>query len=459
MFVHKLAFLGLCLFVGCTRIPKVDDRYISSLVTSRIDKEVCWQKHCFEKEQIQNRIANLLEQPLTVDSAVQIALFHNPEIQATFEEVGIAQADFVEAGLFTNPVFDAFYRFPARGSQINAEFSIVQSFLDLLLVPLRKRVAAAELEQTQLRVANAILEVSFEVQETFYSLQAEQEKYNLYETILEITEAASQLALWQKNGGNINDLEFQYWKKEYLESKVELSKSQAALVLLREKINQLLGLECYEIHWRISDPLAPLPQSEISLECLEEIALLQRLDLEVIRWEMEKIARIGATKQWWSYTELAAGVSTETDIDGTRVTGPMLTGAIPIFNYGQADRARLLAMYRKSYEHLRMMELTALSEVRSARSQQMIYRDLLLAYQEELLPLQEEIVNTSQKFYHVMGLKNGVYGLLYVKRQQLQLQIDYTMALLNYWISRVKLDRALGGNLYLAFATQIQDSP
>lgn len=409
------------LCVGCTRVVQVED-------------------YSPTKDEVQK----LLQQEIVIDSAVQIALLNNPEIQALFEEIGIAQADLVEAGLFQNPIFDAYVRFPDRRSlHLNTAFSITQSFLDIFLIPLRKKIAADELEQTYLRVSNALLNLSFDVQETYYNLQAEQNKQNLLESLMQANEAAKDLAKAQKQQGNINELVLQSRMNEYLESKLTLAQSQLELIRLKERMKKLLGLS--EFCFKISEDLPELPEYEPSDDCLESIALSQRLDLEIARLEVKKIGDKLGLKQWWSYTNIAAGISTEHEAEGFQETGPAFTGAIPLFNYGQADRARLYAMHRQSLKQLQALEIKVLAEVHSARDQLMVNRNLVLTYQEELLPLQKEIVSMSQSFYNTMTL--SVYKLLDAKRKELQMEIDYKVTLKNYWVSQVELDRALGGHL------------
>lgn len=454
---HVICSLGtLCLFCwGCTRVPSADDGYVSSLVDRRIDKEVHWDQGCYEDEQVHCAVQSLLQQELTIGSAVQIALLNNPDIQATFEEIGIAQADLVQAGLFKNPVFDGYVRLLNHPVlQLNTAFSVTQSFLDIFLIPLRKKIATVELEQAHLRVANAVLNLAFDVQETFYNLQEEQSKQSLLASLIQATEAASQLAAAQREQGNINDLEQQRRMNEYLEAKVAFTINQVDLIRLRERMNKLLGLSSSEQYWQIINDLPEVPKEEISAECLETIALSQRLDLEIARWEVKRIAEMLGIKQWWAYTDIAIGISTEYEGGGTQKTGPAFAGAIPIFNYGQADRARLYAMYRQSQKRWKALEIKILSEVHSAINQLIVNRNLVLTYQKELLPLQEQVVLMSQRFYNTMAL--SVYKLLDVKRQELQMRINYKLKLKNYWVSQVELNRALGGELYLAIESYRQ---
>ena len=50
-------------------------------------------------------VTDLLAQPLTPDSAVQIAFLNNKGLQASLAELGVAEADLVQAGRMRNPVF------------------------------------------------------------------------------------------------------------------------------------------------------------------------------------------------------------------------------------------------------------------------------------------------------------------------------------------------------------------
>ena len=55
----------------------------------------------------QEKLRSLLKGKLTADDAVQIALLNNRDLQAVYSDLGVAQADLVQAGLLSNPIFDA----------------------------------------------------------------------------------------------------------------------------------------------------------------------------------------------------------------------------------------------------------------------------------------------------------------------------------------------------------------
>ena len=100
------------LSISAVQGQSTDD--LQSTIHQRTGKHVEWQKDAEASNQIREAIRALLRRTLTADSAVQITLLNNRELQATFEEIGIAQGDLVEAGLLKNPIFAGNARFPNR---------------------------------------------------------------------------------------------------------------------------------------------------------------------------------------------------------------------------------------------------------------------------------------------------------------------------------------------------------
>jgi len=87
---------------------------IEKAVRERTGLEVRWQQDAAAREAALADVRTLLKKPLTVNSAVQIALLNNRELLATFEDVGVSAADLREAGLWKNPSIDLSVRFPDR---------------------------------------------------------------------------------------------------------------------------------------------------------------------------------------------------------------------------------------------------------------------------------------------------------------------------------------------------------
>lgn len=441
--------LGL-LTTGCSKIPPTDDGFVTCTVANRIDSQAEWRQGGYKDEEVQTFIKCAAANELTADTAIQIALLNNPKIQAIFEEIGIARADLVEAGLLSNPSFSIEVRYPhIKGLQTNIEYLITSSLLDIFLIPLRTRLAATEFEQTKLKVSNEILNLAFDVRETYYELASEKKKISYIQSVVELTSISSEIVSKQINIGNVNTLEFQLSQSRLLEAELELAKSQAEIIRLSEKLNRLLGFN-EDVCLIIPDYLDEIDYQGFDICTLESIALEERLDLQVARFEIARLGRMLGLKDWWTYTNLQGGLAGERDTDGTNLIGPGFSGELPIFNYGQAARMRLFSQLRQAQDRFAEQEIRVRSEVREAHKLLMSYLKIISDYQNRLLPMQGKISASSEELYNVMGL--GVDKLLENKRMEVVANQNYTESIKQYLVARVKLDRALGGYLFILLA-------
>ncbi|HLS54502.1 MAG TPA: RND transporter, partial [Zeimonas sp.] len=78
---------------------------VEQIAAEHLGKQARWPKSDAERGAVDRRVAQLLEEPLTMDDAVQLALLNNRGLQAAYAELGIAEADFVQAGRLPNPGF------------------------------------------------------------------------------------------------------------------------------------------------------------------------------------------------------------------------------------------------------------------------------------------------------------------------------------------------------------------
>src|SRR5439155_18304313 len=127
-----LASAGL-LVAGCASAPR-DAGFgdVQNVVAERGGLRVQWNQQTPDDQAVDDAIRRLMQKELTVDEAAQIALLNNHRLQATFEELGIAQADLVQAGLLKNPILSAEFRFPGKALEVD----LIQDVLDLFILPL-----------------------------------------------------------------------------------------------------------------------------------------------------------------------------------------------------------------------------------------------------------------------------------------------------------------------------------
>ncbi len=442
-----LLLLVPLLAAGCAT-PSASLNRVQDTIGARTGKRVQWNHGGPEDAQIEQGVQALLRRQLTAGSAVQIALLNNRELQARFEEIGIAQAEVIQAGLISNPNFAASFRFPNRPpSGTNIEYAIAQNFLELLVLPLRKRIANAQLAQTEIRVADEVLKLAMEVKVAFYTAQARQQLLDRLRVISETNETAAEFTKRLHDAGNTSDLELANQQGSYEQSRLEVAQTELQVRRDRERLNRLLGLWGAQTTWTMADHLPELPGSEGSLRNLESRAVAQRLDLQASRMQLDLIGQSLAlrTKTRYVPAGIKIGVDTERETDGSRVTGPTLDLELPIFNQGQGEIAEMTAQYRQAQRELEAMAVNIRSEVRESRDQLVAARDLTSYIGKRLLPTQQQALNLTLQQYNFM-LK-GAYDLLLAKQNEVAAERSYIEAWRDYWIARAELERAVGGNL------------
>ena len=76
--------------------PRPAFRDTAKLVESRIDQRITWNQAGADDAAVAQKVREFLARTLTVDGAVQISLLNNKTLQATYEDLSVAQADLVD---------------------------------------------------------------------------------------------------------------------------------------------------------------------------------------------------------------------------------------------------------------------------------------------------------------------------------------------------------------------------
>jgi hypothetical protein len=101
---------------------------VSTAVEARSGKRVVWNLGTELDAHMDQEVRALLQDTLTVDRAIQVALLNNRDLQALYTELGVAQADLVQAGLLRNPVFDGSVRFLLNGGPAKLDLRAALDF-------------------------------------------------------------------------------------------------------------------------------------------------------------------------------------------------------------------------------------------------------------------------------------------------------------------------------------------
>lgn len=432
------------LLVGCASVPpRGGFSELAQDMSERLGHEVSWQQGEEEDAVVRERVSELLGDVLSPDSAVQIALLQNPDLQASYESLGVAQADLVAAGLLQNPVLVAAPRLGVGSlSGTNLEFDIAQNFLQLLTLGSRKEIADMQFDEVRYRVSHGVLELASEVREAYYEWVAARHLYSVLETTERAAAASSEYAKRLHMAGNISDLELAREQALYQETRIARDIAKADTAAPREQLIRLLGLDD-EMSFESPRTLPALPGEAVVSRGLEALAIDARLDLRALEMEIEAFERalsVARFYRWIPFVEV--GVSAERETEGGWVVGPVLALEIPIFNQGQVQLARFESLLRERKRERESLLLDIRRDVRIHREALQSARTLAGTYLRTVIPLQERIVQLTQQEFNYMLV--GAFELLSAKRDEIAAYRDYVEALGSYWTSRAMLKGALG---------------
>ena len=440
-----------CGAAGCASTsPAPAFQDVAAQVEHRSGHRIAWDQGTAEDAQVDQAIRRLLAKELAVDDAVQIALLRNPSLLATYEELSIAQADLVQAGLLKNPTF-AVASVPSEHDTLDPPVigSVAVDFLDLITLPARKTIAETEREAAKMRVGDAVLDLAAKVRSAYFEVQGAQQVVAMRRTIADAADASADLAKGQRDAGNTSDLDLAGQQALAEQAKLDLERAEGDVLAARELLTRLMGLWGMETQWRVAERLPELPPDESSLEHLESLAIAQRLDVAAQRREVEALSRTLSFVESVRWTgAIQAQLEVDPLNDGHLAFGPGVALTLPLFDQNQATVARVEALLRQSRHKLDALAIDVRSEVRAARDRVSLTRRVVDRYRTSLVPLRERIVALAQQQYNAMLL--GAYQVIAAKQSEVSAYREYIEAVRDYWIARSDLERAVGGRLVTA---------
>jgi outer membrane protein TolC len=399
------------------------------------------------------RIKSLLARPLAVSDAVQIALINNRGLQATFNELGISEAQMMEASLPPPPTL-SFRRIAGSGG-FEIERQILQNVLALLTLPRRREIAEARFRQAQVRAVDMTLGVAMEAARAYYRAVAASESLRFLEQSRLSAETVSDLAKQLGETGAMSKLDQAREHVFYAEMSGQVATARLRERGERERLIRALGLWGNDIKFRLPNKLAALPARPRTIASVEREAVLRRADLVIARMELDIVAlELGLTRKtrFINALEIAGISKTEKDVitaagqpevDKISRRGFELDIEIPIYDFGEA-RVRLAEeTYMQAVNRLLDRAVTVRSEAREAYQNYRGAYDIARHYEREVLPLRQIISDETMLNYNAMI--RDLFALLGEARARISANIQSIEARRDFWLASVELHAAIIG--------------
>jgi len=417
---------------------------VESLVKERLDRDVKWIRSDAEAHGAQALIRQYLANTLTAQDAVQIALLNNRGLQATYNELGIAEADLVQAGRMRNPGF-TFQRTRA-GDDIRIERTFTIDFINLLMMPLATRIENRRFEKAKLVVAHEALRVAAETEKAYYKAVTAAQSAEYMTQVQLAADAGAELARSMARAGNWSKLDQTREQVFYAEATAQLARATQSAVAEREKLTRLMGLSSTDIDFKLPTRLPDLPNAPLQLSDLESAAIRDRLDIQAAKKETEGVAAaLGLTRTTRFVNVLETSYLRNGETGRPRETGYEIRLEIPLFDWGGARTAKAEAIYMQAVNRVAEIAVNARSEVRETYSAYLNAYALAKHYREEVVPLRKQISDELLTRYN--GMLVSVFELLADAREQVAAVNASIEAQRDFLLAETDLRMAIGGKL------------
>jgi outer membrane protein TolC len=425
---------------------------VEQTTRDRIGKDVRWVRSESDQAAVDQRVSELLGKPLSVDDAVQLALLNNRGLQASFHELGISEADLVQAGRLPNPGF-SFGRL-TKGDEIELERGLHLNLARLLAMPLMQQVESRRFAQAQGAAALSVLALAAETRKAWVQAVAAQESARYSAQVMQAAEASAELARRMAQVGNFNKLQQAREQSFYADAALNQAKAQQAQLSARERLTRLLGLWGTQVSYRLPERLPDLPGSPKDLPDIERTALSQRLDVQGARLLTEQTARnLGLTRTTRFVNVLELGLVRNSSNEAPTQKGWEIGFEIPLFDWGGARVAKAEAIYMQTVHRAAETAINARSEVREAYGAYRSAWDVAKHHRDEIVPLKQRIAEENVLRYN--GMLIGVFELLADARSQIASVNAALDAQRDFWLAQADLDMALVGKPSLAAASAV----
>jgi len=404
-----------------------------------------------DAQAVQTRVDALLQEKLTLDAAVQIALLNNRTLQAAYNALGIAEADRVAARLPPNPVL-SFARL-AGGGEIEVETGIGTDLLALLTLPARGKAADLAFKASQLEAAEATLALAVQTRIAWTRAVSAREIAAEEATALEATRLAGRFTKSLVESGALGRSDEAASRIALTESEVAYERARADAEMQRERLIALLGLWGPQADTlKLPRSLGPLPKKTRDQASLEQDAIASRLDLEQARLALQRLDQSYGLTAATRFIESAEGAALSKRVDTDDAThsherGFDLTVSLPVFDFGGTRQRRAQEEYLQAANLLAARAVDVRSEARTAWTAYRSALSIARKYRSGLVPQLGIVTEETLLSYNAMQV--DVYALLADVRRGTAARIAAKRAKADFWIADANL----------AAVTRVQTNP
>lgn len=378
---------------------------------------------------------------LTLPDAVRRAMLTDPDIQAALSRVRAAEADADQVRLLPNPILSIVTRFPENSGKPVIEADLGVELLSLLQRPGRISAADHRLRAASAEVVSTVLDAIAEVEGRYATVQSLDAQMPVLEEQQALLDRLLKLAHDRLNAGEGTRLDVTTLETQQLTLAVEISQKRLARREERLGLSRMIGEPSGAAAWTLTHWTAP---AQVASETAwMTAALARRPEVESQRWELAALGVETRLARFSPFEPAEMGAKAERDIGEPWTIGPAISAPIPLFDWGQAKRAKAAALQSEAEHKLTKVQRAVIEDVRKAHAAYLESLAALELTRDRLVPAQERRRQETEDAYKagqidVTALVLADQDLAAAKARLIELQEQASLAL-------VKLNRAVGG--------------
>ncbi|MDP6518890.1 MAG: TolC family protein [Planctomycetota bacterium] len=438
--VLVFALLGACVQVE----PRAEFEKAGDLV-----KTSTGQSEVFDPAEptlTEEQLSAILDDGLTLAEALHLALVNNRELQADYQEIGVAHADWVQSQLLSNPSLDVLARSPAGGGRSMFEAVIGVELLELWRIPMRKEYAQQNLEATVLRIARRAGVVLAEARGAYYRAVAAEELLHVAQENVELATMSLGAVTSLHAAGAADAFDESLARGPLLAAQLAFRTTRIEAANAKRELCRHLSLN------RPGSGIVllerwPEPHTEqVEPEGLVQQALEARLDLRAIAMGIKALDAHVDLEQRGAWGSVTAGANVERPaVSGQATSGPAVSLTLPIFDQNRARVARAGFKREQLVKLYEAAQVTVAQNVRASADRVNSAARNMAFYSEELLPQAQRSLELARESY--AAGRTTLLALVEVQRQLLDARRGLVALQLEAAVSMSELERAVGRTL------------
>jgi cobalt-zinc-cadmium efflux system outer membrane protein len=306
------------------------------------------------------------------------------------------------------------------------------------------------LEEVKYSISGTVIDHAAKTNLAFVDYVATLQQIELFRKVVNSARAGVVSAKAIRQAGNSTSLDFEQQQNVLTQAKLDLAGAEAASAGARENLNVLMGLTGRQTKiWRGPKRLPSAKGSTSLFDGIEQQAVERSIELAALR---QKIITLGYKYQLTSRKALIPdiGIGAEYERNGSggereREAGPVFDVTLPLFDQGQAKRARGIMEIRQAQDQYWAMGVRVRSAARLARANLLTAQKTAVYYERAILPQKSRLLLATTQQYNAM--QEDVFRLIRAKREQILAGRGYIDALRAYWRARSNYQQLKSGRL------------